>query len=244
MRIAHLSDLHLRDQLPGASPLAQRQSRKVLALLEQAVKRLRSLRPDILVVTGDVLDYPLDALHNAEMLERGRLDVALVARVLAQLDCPNLVIAGNHDHEGLIEAAFGRCGRIDIEGYRLLSFWDHEDAAHAPHRSGTERERFEAALSGGEGLRQVHVQHFLVWPERNEGYPHTYVDGDVLAAQIIQSVAVRLVLSGHYHEGTPPQVLGKTCFATVPAFCEAPHAMWVYDLDVDDIQTTMLSLEE
>jgi predicted MPP superfamily phosphohydrolase len=60
MRIIHLTDLHLRHYLPGTSSIPKRRSRVVLGLLERAVTRLTALQPDLVAVTGDLLDYPLE----------------------------------------------------------------------------------------------------------------------------------------------------------------------------------------
>ncbi|NLD41908.1 MAG: hypothetical protein GX657_00290, partial [Chloroflexi bacterium] len=97
MRIAHLSDLHLRQALPGTSHIARRQSRRVPELLRAAVARLEREAPDVVICSGDLLDYPLDRMEDPEMLALGRADLALIAGILAPLQCPTIVLPGNHD---------------------------------------------------------------------------------------------------------------------------------------------------
>ncbi|NOZ29765.1 MAG: hypothetical protein GXP39_17190 [Chloroflexi bacterium] len=232
MRIAHISDLHLRHHLPGTSDLPQRRCRAVPELFAQAVRRMREERPDLLIVTGDLLDYPLDALDDPEMQARGERDLHLIAGLLDQVGCPYVVVYGNHDHPDLVRRVFDPlCADHVFGGYRLLCFHDKEAADHFPERRERERDRFIRALCDADSPSQIHIQHYLVWPERNEGYPHTYRDAEELHDQIVKSGLVRLVLSGHYHPGIPPFQEGPTYFSVVPAFAEAPHPYRVYDLD-------------
>ncbi len=232
MRIAHITDLHYRGALLGRPAIERRKGRNVLSLLETLTPRLQAVHPDILVCTGDLLDYPLDRLDDDATREQGLLDVAAVRDTLAQVGCPVIAIPGNHDHPTLTWQQLGDGPRCrDQGGLRYVVFDDREDADHVPHRLGAERERFERVLGDAESTPQVHIQHFLVWPERNEAYPHTYADGATLADRIVKSGVVRLVLSGHLHTGVEPERLGDTWFATAPAFCEAPHPVWIYDLN-------------
>ena len=55
MRIAQISDLHLRHHLPGTASLAVRLSRLMPERFAQALERIRALSPDILVISGDLL---------------------------------------------------------------------------------------------------------------------------------------------------------------------------------------------
>jgi hypothetical protein len=109
-----------------------------------------------------------------------------------------------------------------------------------PHRQGRERERFEQVLADPTSPPQIHLQHYLIWPPYRDGYPYAYADAEVLAEEIVgQRLGVgnvRLVLSGHYHEGVPPLRRGDTWFAAAPAFCEHPYSFWVYDLLEDALR--------
>jgi hypothetical protein len=116
----------------------------------------------------------------------------------------------------------------------VLVFDDDQDADYVPHRRGESRERFVAALADADSLPQIHIQHYVVWPDIVEhNYPYTYADGDAMVEAIVGSGLVRLVLSGHYHAGIEPKQIGQTWFVTVPAFCESPYPVWFYDLDED-----------
>jgi Icc protein len=235
-RIVHISDLHLRHHLPGAASIPTRLSREMPELFAQAIERIAALSPDLLVLTGDLLDYPLDALADVETQSQARLDLALIADLLDELTCPLAVVYGNHDHPALFHEFFGHLPADRIAaGHRVVSFLDDEGEGNVPLRTGSERRRFTDVLADEASPPQIHVQHYVVWPERNEGYPHTYGDGAEMRDAIIAGGVVRLVLSGHYHRGVAPLFDKGVTFVTVPAFCEFPHPFWVYDLSAGGV---------
>jgi len=204
-----------------------------------AIDRIVTLQPDFLVLTGDLLDYPLDALADPTTQKQARLDLALIAEMLSRLPCPVAVVYGNHDHPALFREAFGHIPADQVvDGWRVMSFRDEEGEANVPIRTGSERRRFAEVLADAGSLPQIHVQHYIVWPERNEGYPHTYGAAAEMHDAIVASGSVRLVLSGHYHRGVAPLMDKGVTFATVPAFCEAPHPFWVYDVSGDGVRYT------
>lgn len=247
MLIAHLSDLHLRHHLPGSAAIPARRSRVMPELLARALGLIGQAHPDLLVLSGDLLDYPLDQLEESAIQELGEQDLRLIAGILTRAPCPVVAVPGNHDHMGLMQRVFGHLPKDQVvAGHRVLTFWDTENAHHVPKRVGDERRRFQRALAdaaAGGALPQIHVQHYLVWPERNDDYPHTYGDGADLREAIAASGRVRLVLSGHYHRGEPPLAEKGAYFATVPAFCEAPHPIWLYQLAGDAVHWRALQVE-
>jgi predicted MPP superfamily phosphohydrolase len=232
MRIAHISDLHLRHHLPGTASIATRLSRAMPDYFAQALTQIDALSPDLLVVTGDLIDYPLDALDDSLVQEQGRQDLELIAGLLADLPMPIAMVHGNHDHPALIRQVFGHLSNDQIvNGYRVLTFSDDEAPNHVPVRAGQEEARFLAALHDQTSLPQIHVQHYIIWPERNKEYPHTYGTGAKMRDAIIGAGHVRLVLSGHYHAGVPLFQDKGVWFATARAFTEAPHPYAIYDLE-------------
>lgn len=231
MRIVQISDLHLRCALPGASSIEGRLSRAMLDKLGEAVESLRRDPPDLLAVTGDILDFPFGAWDDPGTRRKGRADLEAVRDRLELVQCPTIALAGNHEPIPLVREVFGPLEADQvIAGRRVIAFEDEEGEGHRPRRAGRERERFESALRDKGSPPQVHLQHFLVWPEKNEGYPHTYPDGGAMREAICASGVARAVLSGHYHPGGLPTRIGGVLFAVAPAFCEAPHG-WL-DLEV------------
>jgi len=232
LRIAHLSDTHLRHHIPGSAIAPEQQSRAVPELLERAILRIRGEAPDLLVLSGDLLDFPFEASDSPAMLELAERDLRLIADILANVGCPYVVVQGNHDLPLLVRRVFGDLPNdLIVAGHRVIAFNDHQASDLYPERLGRERERFLAALSDAASPPQVHVQHYLVWPRRNESYPYTYREAGFMLDSIVSSGLVRLVLSGHYHAGIPLTRIGNTYFAAAPAFVEPPHAYWLYDLD-------------
>jgi len=231
LRIAHLTDTHFRHYLPGSPAATEQLSRAVPQLLERAMLRLRAESPDQLVVSGDLLDFPFEGIDSPAVLELAERDLRRIADILSEAGCPYVVVQGNHDVPQLVRRVFGHIASDQtISGYRVLCFNDHQAGDLYPERLGRERERFLAALADPASPPQVHVQHYLIWPRRNESYPYTYREAGFLLDSIVKSGLVRLVLSGHYHAGVPLTRIGDTFFATVPAFAEAPHPYWIYDL--------------
>ncbi|HSB54094.1 MAG TPA: phosphodiesterase, partial [Gemmatimonadales bacterium] len=94
MRILQLSDSHVRR--PG-DPLSGRV--ETLPFLEHAVSFVERLtpRPDVVIVTGDIVDLGLPEEYE------------LARAALARLTLPVLVLPGNHDERGHCRAALGHC---------------------------------------------------------------------------------------------------------------------------------------
>jgi hypothetical protein len=237
LRIAHLTDTHFRHYLPGSSAVVKRQSRVVPELLERAMLRIREEAADVVVVSGDLLDFPFEGIDNPAVLELAERDLRMLADILTEAGCPAVVVQGNHDVPHLVRRVFGHLPLDQvIAGYRILCFNDHQASDLYPERLGRDRARFMEALADPTSPPQVHVQHYLIWPRRNESYPYTYREAGFLLESIVASGLVRLVLSGHYHAGVPLTRIGDTFFATVPAFAEAPHPYWIYDLDDQQVR--------
>jgi D-glycero-D-manno-heptose 1,7-bisphosphate phosphatase len=203
-------------------------------LLDAATEQIRTLSPDLVAVTGDLVDHPFYAMHDSNLAALGVKDLGLVREIFGGLTCPVAFLYGNHDHPAGFRRVFGDGpADFDVEGYRILLFFDEEGENHHPQRMGAERERFLRALAGEEPRLQVHLQHYLITPVRNRRYPHTYREHRSLEEAVVADGRVRLVLSGHYHRGARVQRIRDTSFSTVPAFCEPPHRFRFYDLDGD-----------
>ena len=119
---------------------------------------------------------------------------------------------------------------VRVAGYRVVRFCDREHEGHVPRRFVPERERLEQVLNDRQTAPQIHLQHYVITPELNQGYPHTYAEGRSLARALARSGRVRLSLSGHYHAGTGLVRRGATFFATGPAFCDPPFRWRLFDL--------------
>lgn len=239
LRIAHITDPHLRQAIPGTSRVVQRQSRRMAELFPEALHRLAMFRPDLIAVTGDLVDVPDEWLADPSTADAAlmRRDYLFVRETLEATGIPYRIVAGNHDNEAAMWEAFGPMPRDGhVRDWRVVCFDDREAADHVPHRTGESRALLERCLNDGDASPQVHLQHYLVWPVLNEGYPHTYADGPAMADAMSRSGRVRLSLSGHYHTGVEPTGRDGVTFAAAPAFCVAPFAWRVYELDGEAVR--------
>ena len=224
MKIAHVSDFHLRHHLPGTSTISRRLSRHMPDLISQAVERIRAESPDLAVVTGDLVDHPFYGMRDCQLVALGEKDLCLVRECFAPLTCPVAFLYGNHDHPESFHRVYGDLpAEFEVAGHRVLIFFDDEVDDHFPQRMGAQRERFLAALNDDDPRPQIHLQHYLVAPVRARGYPHAYREAESLRAALVADSRVRLVLCGHYHKGDRLFNEGHVYFGNAPAFGEPPH---------------------
>ncbi|MDA0745170.1 MAG: HAD-IIIA family hydrolase [bacterium] len=243
MKIAHISDFHLRSNLPGTSSISRRLSRKMPGLIETAVERIRAESPNLVVVTGDLVDHPFYGMHDPALLALGEKDLHLVRELFQPLSCPVAFLYGNHDHPESFHRVFGDLPHdFGVANHRILLFFDDEVENHFPQRLGTQRERFLAALADDDPRPQIHLQHYLIAPERNQGYPHTYREAESLKTSLLADPRVRLVLNGHYHRGESLFQEGHVFFSTAPAFSEPPHPFRIYEISENEIVQTEIHL--
>ena len=220
MKIAHISDFHLRHHLPdGDGEMAN--------LISEAVRQLAAHAPDLVVVTGDLVHYPLDALDDPAMVALGEKDLHLVRECFARLTCPVAYVYGNHDHPASFRRIF--CDfEFDAAGFRVIAFLDDEGDHHVPQRVGAELDRFYAVVSDADPRPQIHLQHYPIAPECDGEYPFNYGNAAALKAALLADARPKLVLSGHYHEGVPLMAEDHVYFATARAFRDPPHPYCLY----------------
>ena len=228
MRIGYLTDLHYRNMVPGTSTIAKRRCREVGRLLERALDIMASDGIDLLLCTGDLLDDPQ---HPAAMDDLGEL-----RDLLASLGVDTMILPGNHDPHP--EAFFQVFERPDCLMSRrhidVLTFaGDHVLAGErASVRSDLALREMQEILSAeSDAGWTVVAQHYLVYPERNEGYPHNYANGGSIRSIMEQSERGILSISGHYHPGASVSRHNGVSYFVGSAFCEAPHRCYVVDLE-------------
>tara|TARA_Y100001933_G_scaffold263121_1_gene323426 strand:- start:1568 stop:2308 length:741 start_codon:yes stop_codon:yes gene_type:complete len=232
--------MHMRRQLPGTAKDPFRLSRNVPALLERLEGKILLHAPDVLVLSGDLLDVPASVINGNSPDERSlsdwlfdvRSDLNFIKEWLSAVGTPFVVVPGNNDDEKSFAEVFSGCrSPVDIAGLRFYCFWDRLSAEQQPIRDKVNAALFQEAISGDKHeCAQVHVQHYMIHPPvfaKNKHYQYTTsVD---LKKSIDRSGRVLAVLSGHYHPGT--LVEGKILHSGAPAFCEKPFSYRVYDLD-------------
>jgi len=202
MLIAHLSDLHICP--PGRLALTVSDT---IGMTRRAFAALAALpvRPDVLVITGDLTESGLPE------------EYALVRTLLDELGLPTLLIPGNHDvreamiagldlgpHADLAGGFIQFCA--DIEGIRLIGLDTLLPGSSAGAICDARLDRLERALSEAEGRPVILFTHH---PPFSCGL--AYMDAVMLkdgAARLTEIVsrhpAIERVLSGHHHR--PVQV--------------------------------------
>lgn len=253
-RILHLTDLHLRHYQPGSAGLPARLSREMPAALKALTRRLPELKPEVLVISGDLLDVPdeviaggsPDARSHDVWLPEVERDYRLIREWLVGTGIPFVLCPGNHDHEPLFRRVFPEAlETLEAAGWRFHCFWDELGPDRQPRRTAARRALFEAALTRAEqDLPQIHVQHYITDPPTTyKGWRYDYEGAAEMKAQVEASGRVRAVLSGHYHPGVLKRD-GGVLYSGPPAFCEAPHPFRVYDFGREEIAVEDHTLSE
>lgn len=243
-RLLHFTDMHLRWHLPGTATDPLRRSREMPAVLERFGAGLKAHSPDVLVLSGDVLDVPApvvagsspDDRPHADWIADAVADFRLVKEWFDGTGIPYVVVPGNNDEEGAFAEVFGGPpAPTDIAGLRFFCFWDVLSEENQPLRTGPRKALFDAAMTDPEhDCPQIHVQHYMIDPPvfaKNKHYQYRTAEQLKRAAE--EAGRIRAVLSGHYHPGT--LVEGPILHSGAPAFCEAPFPYRLYDIEADGV---------
>jgi 3',5'-cyclic AMP phosphodiesterase CpdA len=193
-KIIHISDIHISS--PNFEP----------KWANRTIKKINSLKPDALVITGDLT---MDGyVHEYEM----------VGDFLGKFNVENtLIVPGNHDarNEGykIFEEIFDtRYPYLEIEELVLLGVDSSEPDVDDGHVGRFYYQRIEDELSNRDKITFLVMHHHLLPIPGTGRETHIVNDaGDVL--ELITRENVNFVLSGHKHR---PWIwkLEKTHFIT------------------------------
>jgi 3',5'-cyclic-AMP phosphodiesterase len=220
--VAQISDLHIKQ--PGALAYGNVDTAAALARCVVELNRFTP-RPQIVVVSGDLVDTPTEAEYKH------------LRQLLAPLQIPIAVIPGNHDARPLVRAAFPAqpyaraTGALDLSltlGPLDVVLIDSSvpDAPHGCLEDAT-LQWLEATLAAS-ATRPALL--FLHHPPFVTGIAHmdrqNLRNASDLAAVLKRHPRTRLVAAGHVHRAT------LTMFAGIPAtICPAPSHAVALDLD-------------
>ena len=220
--IAQISDLHIKP--PGE--LAYRRV-DAAAALTRAITTLNRFtpRPDLVVISGDLVDTPLAAEYDH------------LKELLAPLDLPFAAVPGNHDSRELMRAALPSLGYAQTSGalHSVRKVGDADivlldstvpGAAHG-ELDNASLEWLDTVLAASTTRPAL---LFLHHPPFVTGITHMDLqnlrNADALAALIHKHPRARLVAAGHVHRAT------LTTFAGIAAtICPAPNHAVALDLD-------------
>jgi 3',5'-cyclic-AMP phosphodiesterase len=179
--IAQMSDLHC------GSP------HFVPSLLERAIAEVNELRPDVVIVSGDLTG---DGFVQEFQTAREYLD---------RIECERLiVIPGNHDSRNVgyvhFEELFGdRSAFMTVDGVSIVAIDSTEpDLDHGTIGRG----RYgwiESCFSTGDPYLKVFVLHHHLLPVPGTGRERNVVHDAGDALECLQRADCHLVLSGHKH---------------------------------------------
>ena len=224
--IAHLSDTHI-----VAPPALCYGTVDTVACLARAVSRLNRMspRPDLVLLTGDLVDEPTVAAY------------ACLRSLLSQLELPTVLLPGNHDDRALLSAALPEHTYLPTEGAKAhfvraygelrLIAWDAVVAGR--EHASVERadlDWLDAVLSAEPARPTLLAMHH---PPMPTGL--AYMDAmqpplpDALESVISRHRQLQLIVAGHIHramDGTFGGVRVATAPSTAHQFQLAvdPHA--------------------
>lgn len=229
--IALISDLHYA---PCSLFGAGRGDLADIMLLRTVHRLNRFIKPDLVVVLGDLLGNGQAADSQARLLE--------LRAILGLLKCPWLVLPGNHDGDSdrFYSIMPQPSEWMDIAGCRLVPFFDEERSGYNAFRPPAMLERLAGARLGFNGPL-VALQHISLHPPGAADCPYNLVNAEeVLAA--MRRAGVCLSLGGHCHKGFTLLREKELSFVNAPALCEAPFRFCLLTLADDCITVRQQAL--
>jgi len=230
--IAQISDLHIK--LPGVLAYGRVDTAGALARCVAALNALEP-RPDLVVISGDLVDTPAAAEYEH------------LKRLLAQLELPFAGIPGNHDSREMMRAAFPLAGYafcsgplnqcVEVDGIDLVLMDSSVPGEPHGELGATTPPWLEATLASAPARPAL---LFLHHPPFQTGIGHMdrqhLRNAGELADIVRRHRRVQLIAAGHVHRAV------LTLFAGVPAtICPAPnHAV---DLDLAELREPSFKIE-
>lgn len=222
MKIAVVSDLHYSREKNTRCP--ERLGEKAPELLSRALQRLRDeIRPDILLIGGDLLNDPEDEV----LLEK-------LGEILNTVKYPWIVIPGNHDPAPDIFYRYFPCPAAwqDIGGMRFLSF--PNDSQTPGYNAFRSEEALDSIIRGGKDspFPLILFQHVPLFRKGMIACPYNYDNADAIL-DIAQKNRTVLSISGHFHTGYAPSFSSPVVSVAAPALCDRRFSFLVLNIDRD-----------
>jgi DNA repair exonuclease SbcCD nuclease subunit len=247
-KVAHISDLHFSINYPDIfaykdeKDTSLNQPVYIVKHLHKFFNTIKMKNVDFIAVTGDLLDAAGDsqsATENyikahpvwADIIEDQYIKLRLL---LDKTGIPYLTVPGNHDFIRIMLRVFNR-SEYSSNGLYITVFRDYENQDHVPERKNITD--WEGLLKDKVKPVQVHLQHYIIYPELKLEYPYNYSDCIRMKEKMVNAAGRILSLSGHYHPGTEVEKINNCWFSAVPAFYKPPHFFRIYTLTDNLIET-------
>ncbi|WP_227368550.1 metallophosphoesterase family protein [Halomonas sp. M20] len=183
MRLIQITDCHLH-----ADPDARSRTGYPLVQLQKVVKRARQLRPDIVLVTGDISQ------------DRTQASYRCAATLFSSFGCPWFWLSGNHDAHDLMNVVHPLQDEIDLGSWRLLLL-DSQVEGH-PHGELGKKQLETLAERLGKDERRVllALHHPPITIDSNWMDAIGLKDRDAFWQTLAPYSQVNAVLCGHIHQ--------------------------------------------
>lgn len=234
-RIATIADLHYSQS--SLEHIPWRKGERANEFLLNVVERLNnSIKPDITVILGDLLNEPND-IHAKQLLKTLKNSIDL-------LDSQVIILRGNHDPaQQIFSSIMGTpVDFLDIKGVRFIPFVDKDEPECNAFRSSFDFERMRN-LSASFSGQMVFLQHVPLFPPDLAHGHYNYTNVDELLAGISALSNPTLTIAGHEHAGMEMVRSGKDRFLAAPALCENPFQFMIIEIDGDEIKCERKQLQ-
>ena len=221
-KVVVLTDLHFSKSANPAIPARKGEFADVLLL--RAVHRLnRYIKPDLVFVGGDLINYP-GCEDRLELLSELKKTIDLI-------EAPAIVIRGNHDPEkDVFESVMGeQVDYLDINGIRFAAFDDPEEPGYNASRTKDDLDRMRKLGAEFDGPL-VSLQHVPLFPKKAEVCSYNYTNADEII-EIMRKTNYVAALSGHYHAGIELFDYEGISYFAGRALCEVPFGYAVIEID-------------
>jgi 3',5'-cyclic AMP phosphodiesterase CpdA len=218
--LAQISDPHIGATWADADPVAG---------LVAAVESVRALRPDAVVISGDLADNAADTEYEQ------------LRKLLEPLEAPIYVLAGNHDDRAALRAHFDLPGggeepvhyAVDPGPLRLIvldtSIPGEDSGALGPEQLTW----LDAELAAHTGKQVLVAMHH---PPLDAGLPAfdeielAAADRRALAGVLERHPHVRRVVAGHLHRAFAGILAGRTVFGAPSTYVQAQFDLSSHEL--------------
>jgi len=216
--LLHLSDTHLR---AGGAPLYDRVDSEAYLARAVAAIEASGVRPDAIVVTGDLADFGEDDAYE-------RIQ-ALVEPLAARLATRVVWVMGNHDDRASFRAHLlpdetghptAPVDRVDeIDGLRIVTLDTTVPGYHHGEVTPAQREWLAGVLSTPAPHGTILAMHHPPVPSVLDLAASVELRDQRSLADVLRGTDVRAILAGHLHystfatfAGIPVSVASATCY--------------------------------